>query len=171
MKNSIILIVTFVSLAYSLPTHSIVNNNVDITLYYETLCPYCKQFITGQLFKTYNILGNIMNVTLVPYGNAKELFRPETQLYQFYCQHGNEECYGNLFHTCLISLYPRVSDHLPVINCMEASSDDIETAGDACAKQFNLSADKISDCMYSEAGNALQHQMAVLTGRFLCYLN
>ena len=141
------------------------NENVNVTLYYETLCPFCRQFISTQLSLAYEAVGSIMNIVLVPYGNAKELYRPETKLYQYYCQHGSDECYGNLYHSCLITLYSKTADHLPVIRCMESNDkDDVDTAGQKCVAQSPLSMEKISDCMNSEFGNAAQHQMAVLTG-------
>ena len=45
---------------------------VSFGLYYESLCPGCRQFIKDQLYKTYLGLGeSVMNITLIPYGNAK----------------------------------------------------------------------------------------------------
>lgn len=44
---------------------------VNFTLYYETLCPDCREFVSGQLWKAFNAVGHIMNLTLVPYGNAR----------------------------------------------------------------------------------------------------
>ena len=80
--------------------HSLSNQNelVNFTVYYETLCADCRQFITTQVWFAYQAVADIMNLTLIPYGNAHEVYRPETQLYQFYCQHGADECYGNLIH-------------------------------------------------------------------------
>ena len=43
---------------------------VDFTLYMESLCPDCKAFIKSQLAPAYAAVGHIMNLTLVPYGNA-----------------------------------------------------------------------------------------------------
>jgi interferon gamma-inducible protein 30 len=71
---------------------------VNFTLYYETLCPYCRQFIVGQVSKAYQTILDIVNITLVPYGNAHETYQPATQRYQFVCQHGADECLGNLIH-------------------------------------------------------------------------
>ena len=44
---------------------------VEFELYYESLCPDCRQFITEQLISTYRKVADIMNITLVPYGNAR----------------------------------------------------------------------------------------------------
>lgn len=75
-----------------------INDKVNFTLYYESLCPDCRQFMTTQLWKAYQTIPDIVNITLVPYGNAHETYQPSTQLYQFVCQHGPDECYGNLIH-------------------------------------------------------------------------
>ncbi len=85
------------------------SERVNLSIYYETLCPDCRQFISTQVWNAYQSILDIVNITFVPYGNARELYRPETKLYQYYCQHGAEECYGNLIHVkttryfCLIN--------------------------------------------------------------------
>ena len=45
---------------------------VNFTLYFESLCPDCQNFFKRQLHHTYMTLGEtVMNLTLVPYGNAR----------------------------------------------------------------------------------------------------
>ena len=51
-----------------------------------------------QLHKAYGAILDIMNISLVPYGNARESYDPSSQMYQFTCQHGSQECLGNLIH-------------------------------------------------------------------------
>lgn len=43
---------------------------VNISLYYESLCPYSMAFIMGQASKAYNKVGSIMNLEMIPFGNA-----------------------------------------------------------------------------------------------------
>lgn len=143
--------------------------------------------MSSQLWSAFQSISSIMNLTVVPYGNAKVMFtmiififtsndnyfvvvvkqetwRNETKLWQFTCQHGTDECWGNLLHSCLIYYYPQTADHLPFIHCMESDDqDDIRTAADKCSKQFNISMDSLNGCMNSRLGNNLEHQNAVQT--------
>lgn len=44
---------------------------VNLTLYYETLCPGCEGFIVNDLVRVFNTdLKSIVNLHLVPFGNA-----------------------------------------------------------------------------------------------------
>ncbi|KAF0047117.1 hypothetical protein F2P81_000750 [Scophthalmus maximus] len=79
---------------------------VQVGLYYESLCPGCRLFLTGAVFPTWLLLSDIMSVTLVPYGNAGE--KPDGQKYIFECQHGEQECLGNMIE-CVEIYDPELS--------------------------------------------------------------
>ncbi|KAJ8308009.1 hypothetical protein KUTeg_012883 [Tegillarca granosa] len=67
---------------------------IDVTFYFESLCPDCKRFISGQLWRAWNLVPSIMKLTLVPFGNARE--SKGIGKWKFTCQHGKEECVGNV---------------------------------------------------------------------------
>ncbi len=74
------------------------DDKVNFALYYETLCPDCRNFMTTELTRAYQSVVSITNISIVPYGNARETYDSTTQLYEFTCQHGAAECLGNIIH-------------------------------------------------------------------------
>uniref|UniRef100_A0A673WYV5 Gamma-interferon-inducible lysosomal thiol reductase n=1 Tax=Salmo trutta TaxID=8032 RepID=A0A673WYV5_SALTR len=97
---------------------------VEVTLYYESLCPGCRAFLTQQLFPTWAMLHDIMDVKLVPYGNAQELPSGNSP---FTCQHGEPECHGNMIEACILHSVCRYSA-FPVIYCMESAANVLDSA-------------------------------------------
>lgn len=95
---------------------------MNVTLYYESLCPHSRVFITDQLKPNYETFKDYIKVELVPYGKAKVctaflllssnwlvdgisdlkfclLYFYQTTVVDdgisFKCQHGKSECAGN----------------------------------------------------------------------------
>lgn len=136
-------------------------SKVNFELYYESLCPDCKEFITKQLYPTYQAIGSVINITLVPYGNAEEQKRGDH--YEFTCQHGKEECVGNLIETCAIYVLKSFDSYFPFINCMESSSSLPSRSAVTCAQQLSVPLDPIMACANGTQGNQLEHKMAVMT--------
>lgn len=47
-------------------------NRVDVSVYYESLCPYCANFIVNHLIKIFQTdLINVVNLRLLPWGNTQ----------------------------------------------------------------------------------------------------
>jgi interferon gamma-inducible protein 30 len=103
-----------------------------------------------------------MEVTLVPYGNAEETRYGDQ--WKFTCQHGPEECVGNLIETCAISILKNATVYFPFIHCLEASigSSPLSTA-ERCASQLRIDFAPINKCQSGPEGNALEHAMAQKT--------
>jgi len=93
---------------------------VLVELFYESFCPGCRAFITTMLYPAFDKLKDtgIMEVRLWPYGNAHESQKPDGS-WQFKCQHGKDECLGNLLEVCAMAHMNWDSNlYLPVISCM-----------------------------------------------------
>jgi hypothetical protein len=51
-----------------------------------------------KLAKSVLIFRDKLNVQLIPYGKATYKSNQATRLYDFQCQHGPKECFGNMIH-------------------------------------------------------------------------
>jgi len=135
---------------------------VKVALYYESLCPGCRNFIQTQLFPTFQKLDSsgILDIELVPYGNAQE--RPVGSKWNYYCQHGANECYGNLIESCALHYLEKQSVFMPFIACLEYYGP-TKTNAQYCAGLHKIDYTQIDTCVGSDEGNLLEHQMALKT--------
>ena len=100
-----------------------------------------------------------MNLTLVPFGNAK------IQGGKVSCQHGTKECAGNRYEQCGIAHNPDPKKHFPFYYCLEKSKGkpNFKSAAQTCAKSAGLDFDAIQTCWSGDEGTALQKKYADLT--------
>lgn len=71
-----ILLFWFVSSSHSLEDDAAAakytSQKVTLSLYYESLCPYCANFIVNKLVQVFNTdLYTIVNLKMVPWGNSE----------------------------------------------------------------------------------------------------
>lgn len=83
-------------LSNSKPIHLLVN--------YETLCPDSERFIVNQLPRAINIFRENLIVQLIPFGKASYKLNQNNRLYEFDCQHGSRECFGNIIHVIFFNV-------------------------------------------------------------------
>lgn len=88
---------------------------VNISAYYETLCPGCRHSFLTNLMRAHQEIGDFLNIELVPYGNARAY--ENNGRYQFVCQHGEEECFGNSFQGCALKIHS-FEDTFKLVYCM-----------------------------------------------------
>lgn len=137
---------------------------VAISLYFESLCPGCREFITTMFYPTWKTFKStgIMKADMTPYGNAHQEELP-SGMWNFTCQHGPEECTGNLIENCLQKYTDYEFDvYFPIIYCMEDSSDPI-AAAEKCITDAKQDWNAINKCAKGEEGNGLMHKSGMKT--------
>ncbi|KAK8793318.1 hypothetical protein WA158_004677 [Blastocystis sp. Blastoise] len=116
---------------------------VPVDIYYEVDCPGCAVLILYTLKDHMEnaALANITDLHLYPYGNAKTITRdPPT----FVCQHGENECRGNMLELCGMKHYP--TTYFPFILCAERIVTVNDEEATRCAEETGLDVNTILSC-------------------------
>lgn len=73
---------------FSFSIEKTADDKVVIDFYFESLCPYCQQFLESQVTKALATkdIWKISDLFLHPYGNAKSVANGSS--WSFTCQHG-----------------------------------------------------------------------------------
>ncbi|XP_072450622.1 gamma-interferon-inducible lysosomal thiol reductase-like isoform X3 [Chiloscyllium punctatum] len=90
--------------------------------------------------------------------------RNESGKWVFSCQHGEQECTGNMIETCIMHTLQDPYRFFPIIFCME-SADNVTAAAQLCLQIYEplLPWDNIENCVNGDLGNKLMHHNAELT--------
>jgi len=138
------------------------DRKVKLSLVYESLCPYCRNFITKQLGPNFQKFQNYLDIHLNPYGNAKTVGTDANDDYVFDCQHGVEECIGSITEGCLIQKMKNATEPkspVPTISCIELKDDlyHMDVIMECMAKNdiTSPSFQEVSDCATGSEGNHL----------------
>mmetsp|Transcript_106298 Transcript_106298/g.129623 ORF Transcript_106298/g.129623 Transcript_106298/m.129623 type:complete len:228 (-) Transcript_106298:75-758(-) len=145
---------------------------VNLDLYFEALCPYCTQYQQGTFRAAWSCpeFTDMANLTWIPYGNAQEKQESNGE-WQFTCQHGSNECNGNLVETCYINLVnfdqnQWVPFQLAFDKELNANSrtNALTVAQKVLSSgNYNVTYDALSACYNGKTGNTYEHEMGVLT--------
>lgn len=154
---------------------------VSINLYYETRCPDCIMFINQTLEPLWRTKGldKHLNITLNPYGNAMSIpVANVSEGYKFFhpgktgagwdyvhiCQHGTDECFGNLIQACAIKKVPQ-DQYMELVFCMASKPNwGIEKSSYECLLNAKIDPKPIKECATSPEGNKMMAEFGKLTG-------
>ncbi|KAK3873595.1 hypothetical protein Pcinc_021400 [Petrolisthes cinctipes] len=133
---------------------------VKVSVYYETLCPDSSRFFVNQLYPVWLDLKDIMTNDINCYGKANDTSVGDG--YTFICQHGPDECEGNMMITCAKSYIPDEDKFMAFSNCIMDRF--VGTAaGQECAQEAGVTNfSEIEICYTSVEGQQLLHQVGLL---------
>lgn len=132
------------------------SQKVNVSVYYEVLCPDSINFVRGSMWRAYEDVPEILSLELVPYGKAHYEEKPDGRI-TFSCQHGPDECTGNMVQACALNLYP-ADKHVAFVKCM-MSRRRPHTAGASCAASLDLPYESIEACVTGSAGQKYLMEM------------
>lgn len=138
---------------------------VNVTVYYESLCPDSIKFYINQLYPTMEItnLSTKVSLELIPYGKS-QYTRADDGSLTFTCHHGERECYGNKVHACALNILTSKRERLSYLNCLLGSMLKDRQAvfpADKCAEDVGIGAQlpQIIECANKTQGNELLAEM------------
>jgi interferon gamma-inducible protein 30 len=152
MKSSIILLL-LLNLIF------INSEKVKIAIFIESLCPFCNRYIKNSFknFTKNKIFVDLADVEFYSFGNAYEQLKGGE--YSFICQHGDNECYGNILQNCAQDKMPKEEFYKALI-CIEDNLRELNKNFDKLAEKCITDEDllkKTTECLKGKEGKELHH--------------
>eukprot|EP00124_Ichthyophonus_hoferi_P002813 Ihof_evm2s211 gene=Ihof_evmTU2s211 len=155
-----------------------INQSAHVRKIIDRACVW--KFMNNQLIKAATTpgLASLFTVDVIPYGNARVVYNGSTDQYAWTCQHGTEECLGNIMMArqftfsvylciylgCAIAILENWETWLPYIVCLEQTNPVSPAAAvKICAKEMNIKHESIARCSNSKMGQKIQYANAVRT--------
>ena len=141
------------------------DDRIRVELFTESMCPGCASYQIEVLKPALEILDieKIANISIYPYGNAGQKWNGTA--WEFTCQHGVQECYGNVLIACALKYVPE-SFRVRFAICVEEGFlkyGHFDNGLAECGASFNVSTAPIISCFNGAEGNAIQHKIADYT--------
>ena len=136
------------------------DQKVNVSVYYEALCPDSISFVRGSMWRAYQDVPDILRLDLVPYGKASYERRADGSI-SFSCQHGPDECLGNMVQACALNLLQE-EQRVEFVKCV-MSRRRPQAAGPSCAASLGLVYDLIESCVNGREGQRYLLEMGQRT--------
>jgi len=135
----------------------------------ESLCPFCKTYSISILEALLEEpeFEKLVNLNYKFWGNAVGTYNEKTKRYDFECQHGTNECFGNAMFTCasrMLSKRKALSFVLCVYADIASFNKDFLKTGQYCMTNYPRDFSKIKTCMISSKGNQWMYEDSIFTG-------
>jgi len=123
---------------------------LHVAVYYESLCGDSIRFITNQLNPAYESLKDYIEIFFVPFGKSWRIGGE-----RFACQHGQDECDGNMIQSCTLNALNGNRDaSMAYVACQMASG--AERTGQECAARVGVDYGQVAQCFNDGLGTRLQ---------------
>ena len=161
-----LLFLSLLLIRFALTQHLHSQNNIPvIDVFVESLCPDCMDFI-GDSFKQFQEALDHQELAVVnfyPFGNAKESWDGSKWIFE--CQHGPNECYGNIIEACALN-HLSENEGKNFLICLEGNIKKFNKNFDDtlafCVSEESVMKN-IKDCANGSEGNGLMHEVAQRT--------
>ncbi|KAM3132334.1 oxidoreductase activity protein [Paramecium bursaria] len=139
---------------------------MKVQIFMESQCPDTHRLIK-QMQSALQIkdIENQIEFEYIMFGKGQQKQKADLT-WEFECQHGEVECYGNRLETCAQQLLSW-KEQLKLLGCMHGvkrkSIDDYDQAIVNCLKDDDCALEKTAQCMKEKVSNYLQHKAADIT--------
>lgn len=164
-------------------TSDALRDRVVVEIFYEALCPYCQRLLIRGLMQVWNNseVRDRVDVYLYPYGNTltthvdraregymywHEEVRQQGHKYIFRCQHGEDECFGNMVQACTMQYSKDRNQSIHFVTCMARRSTQLqELSAYFCATELGVDLSTVRACAHGQEGNELMNTVGEYSGK------
>ncbi|XP_068248936.1 gamma-interferon-inducible lysosomal thiol reductase-like isoform X1 [Palaemon carinicauda] len=168
MSYSVLLLCTGACTVSAESVSNATTPKVKVGVFYESLCPYSRNFVVNQLYPTWRSLSQIMTVDLNAYG--KSHITTEGDVYPIKCQHGPAECQGNKLLTCAKKYVEADDDFIAFSHCVMDEYTALK-AGPGCANRIGIDYTVLDACVQNGEGDRLLYDLSLKQSALLPPLN
>ncbi|GMR41914.1 hypothetical protein PMAYCL1PPCAC_12109, partial [Pristionchus mayeri] len=139
-----------------------VGQQVNVTIFTESQCPYCTKLMREQLWPFYITQPGIMNLQIIPFGKGDCQY-DYNRNFACTCMHGPTECDLNRLQNCAISYFPR--RHLGLVTCIQGLGTLREAFSRCLSRLSPRTQQKLIECSTTQTGELLNYYSMVNTHR------